>query len=275
MSITQRNSTSPIDGTLFSGVLQANDLYISENDGRNNPQFINDYAGKVYVLTKEDFDKWLQQQVGSNVDLPDPITGVIPNDNETKEEIIANGGVFASDAKLIPTNLKWDSQDPDSVHYLSSDAGIYLNVKVSFDPAVDDIETSDFTYHVHYFPDPEDNSDHGSSTTAPIAGIQVNGTSSLLTAHWDQLPNATRYAVQVIGQYLPDSSGSAVADYAFEAGGKDLGSSTNHATLTQVKGFYTFELSKGSHVFAGTYTIGVKAIYQSGSSTEVSASATI
>lgn len=276
MSIEQRNSTKPIDGSLFAGVLQANDLYISENDGRNNPQYINDYPGKVYVLTPEDFAKWLQQEVGSNVEIPNSVTGEIPDGSQAREDI--QNAIFVSDPKLVPTDLKWENEDPDSVHYISSDAGIYLNVKITFDSAISDVDDDNFKYYVHYEPgvlSGEDGTDHGSSTKAPIAGIQVNATSSLLTANWDQLPNASRYAVQVIGSRLPDSSGSAVSDYAFEASGKDLGSSTNHATLTLVKGFYTFELAKGSQSFSGTYTIGVKAIYQAGSSTEVSANDTV
>jgi hypothetical protein len=273
MSIQQRNSTSPIDGSLYSGLLQPNALYISESDGRNNPQFINDYPGTVYVLSQSDFAKWLQREVGSDVDIPDAVTGEIPNGSRSREEI--ENATFLSDPRFVPTNLKWDAEDPDSVHYLSSDSGIYLNVKIEFDSAPDDLDNDAYTYYVHYEPgvlSGDDNTDHGSSTKAPISGIQVNATSASLTASWDQLPNATRYAVQVIGANLPDSSGSAVADYAFEASGRDLGSSTNRATLTQVRGFYTFELVKGSTSFSGTYTIGVKAIYQSGSSTEVSSS---
>ena len=271
MSIQQRNSTSPIDGTLSSGLLQHNSLYISENDGRNNPQFINDYPGTIYVLTPVEFEKWLQKETGADVDIPDSVTGELPNNSTLRESI--DGGIIIEDPNFVPINLKWDKEDPDSVHYLSSDAGIYLDIKIQFDTAPGDIDDGNYTYYVNYVPgvlSGNDNTDHGSSTNAPIEKIEVIATSSLLIAHWDQLPNATRYAVQVIGQYLPDSSGSAVSDYAFEAGGKDLGSSTNHATLTQVRGVYTFELTKGSHVFAGNYTIGVKAIYQSGSSTEVS-----
>ena len=87
MSIQQRNSTSPIDGSLYSGLLQPNALYISESDGRNNPQFINDYPGTVYVLSQSDFAKWLQREVGSDVDIPDAVTGEIPNGSRSREEI--------------------------------------------------------------------------------------------------------------------------------------------------------------------------------------------
>lgn len=276
MSIQQRDSSKSIDGNLYSALLKPSDLYISESDPRNNPQFIKDYPGTVHVLNAEDFAKWLQQEIGGNVKIPDSITGFIPNDSEAKEDI--QNATFVSDPKLVPTNLIWDSTDPDSVHYQSSDSGVYLNVKILFDSALSDPDDGSYIYHIHYEPgvlNGIDNTNQGASTTAPIDDLQVIATSSTIVAHWTQIPNATRYAVQVIGSYLPDSSGSAVSDYAFEWGGKNLSSASSHALLTLVKGYYTFELSKGAHNFTGTYTVGVKAIYQAGSSTEVSTSATV
>ncbi len=305
MTVQERVTRKPVDGSMSLGVKTKQVIYISEKDGRNNPQYLKDHTGQIVVLSESDYAQYLRQEyLAPGTGQIDVLNGVLLNDSEDTT-------LFASTIDkgiLVPGIPTWDKT---ALHYISTDVGIVENITVNFEASPSDPGDGSFTYHVYYEPTTATTIDTTSPSTVPVitgpttsTNIPVTGTGSsgssnkpqvvsdntnspvgtITTLHngpsffqiqWASLINAISYTVTVTGNHVPYASPtSGSCSYVVPAKG---GTNTyiSNAIGALNSGMYSFRLNNSGVNFAGTYYISVQVNYAKGSSTGVSYSVTV
>jgi hypothetical protein len=300
MTVVQNRSTNkPVSGSLSLGTKKKQTIYISENDGRNNPAYLKSHPGQIVVLSEADFSKWLMQEYYlDSTSLDSSPTSISLNDSETSTSLGTIDPTIS-----VPGQPVWNKSD---IRYISTDTGILENITISFDPSSTDPGDGSYTYHVYYEQATNTTANTTSNTTTPtpagpipITGtgstgsgstpqavstnintpvgtiITVNHTSSFFAISWNALSNAISYTVTVNGTNVPYSSptsGSTSFVIPSSGGNSSAGSI---ATGSLSFGVFTFVLNQLSGAFSGTYVVSVQANYAKGSSAGVTYNVTI
>jgi hypothetical protein len=271
MAITHNYSNRQIDGTNSASLKKPTTLYISETDERNSRDYIKNFPGTVYVLSEKEFSKWL------NAEYSDPDSEQYYEDGEVLNNSVANTLYGQIDASIRPpTNLLWDQKN---IKYVTSDNAIFQDIVISFDESA----TDDGTYEYQVFYEstgpanqaqvPTDQT--AKNTVENISNVKtVTRTSSTIKLSWNQIPSAVSYEVTIQGTNIPGTVSNKKIFLMPSEGGQSK--TTASVTGAVLKGVYSWTLPKsGSANFSGTYTINIKVVYKSGSSTGVSRSVTI
>lgn len=275
ITYSDRNATN-----VSATVQKRHTLYISDKDPRalSGRKYQNDYYAEIVIIPDAEYRNMIKQQVGQIVDENgneiEVDFGNIPDASEVETGLLVS-------TLHPPTNLYWDySNDPTATEYISNSGSTTINIKVTFDPAIDDISGEG---QILYYADIQNitgssvpaaepsnstvTSPNGSTIVSPgstsstkfanvgAVTLAQTKTSSLIKLKWKGVKgNVIHYSIKATGSNMMNTStGQRTRIY------------TTSPDVNATTGYHYWSLTPlYLRNFSGTYTFVITAQYDKG-----------
>jgi hypothetical protein len=268
MSTTVRYSDRE-PSNVSSSVQKRRTLYLAASDPRAKSDFVNSkyanqYYGEVVVLPTDVYLDMLKKQLGGTAD---DGTEIVIDPSLDPAKIAFDAGTLSTSLHA-PTNLYWDFTDPNATQFVSNSGSNTINIKITFDPAIDDVASDGsvtYAYDVNIGA-PSASGTKGTVTTgtATVGTVTTEiKTSSQIKLSWKALSDATGYNVNVTGKNQNNNPTDKAKDYH-----------SNAAISSNGKHYFTITPAAGKS-FTGTYKFSIQVKYTNGASKAVVKNVTI